>query len=96
VAKFTDVISINIKAGNGGPGSVAFRKEKYIPYGGPDGGDGGKGGDVYVVADRRFYNLSHFFQIEFIRPVTENMAQAQTCMVKMARILSLKFRQVLW
>jgi GTP-binding protein len=61
VAKFTDVISINIKAGNGGPGSVAFRKEKYIPYGGPDGGDGGKGGDVYVVADRRFYNLSHFF-----------------------------------
>lgn len=61
MAKFTDVISINIKAGNGGPGSVAFRKEKYIPYGGPDGGDGGKGGDVYVVADRRFYNLSHFF-----------------------------------
>ncbi len=61
MAKFTDVISINIKAGNGGPGSVAFRKEKYIPYGGPDGGDGGKGGDVYVIADRRFYNLSHFF-----------------------------------
>jgi len=61
VAKFTDVISIQIKAGNGGPGSVAFRKEKYIPYGGPDGGDGGKGGDVYIEADRRFYNLSHFF-----------------------------------
>lgn len=61
MAKFTDVISINIKAGNGGPGSVAFRKEKYIPYGGPDGGDGGKGGDVYIVADRRYYNLSHFF-----------------------------------
>ena len=61
MAKFTDVISINIKAGNGGPGCVAFRKEKYIPYGGPDGGDGGKGGDVYVIADRRFYNLSHFF-----------------------------------
>jgi GTP-binding protein len=61
VSKFTDVISIKIKAGNGGPGSVAFRKEKYIPYGGPDGGDGGKGGDVYIEADRRFYNLSHFF-----------------------------------
>ncbi len=61
MAKFTDIISIHIKAGNGGPGSVAFRKEKYIPYGGPDGGDGGKGGDVYIVADRRFYNLSHFF-----------------------------------
>ena len=62
MAKFTDVISIHIKAGNGGPGCVAFRKEKYIPYGGPDGGDGGKGGDVYIVADRRFYNLSHFFK----------------------------------
>ncbi len=61
MAKFTDIITIHIKAGNGGPGSVAFRKEKYIPYGGPDGGDGGKGGDVYIVADRRFYNLSHFF-----------------------------------
>ena len=61
MAKFTDVISIQIKAGNGGPGSVAFRKEKYIPFGGPDGGDGGKGGDVYIEADRRFYNLSHFF-----------------------------------
>lgn len=62
MAKFTDVISIRIKAGNGGPGCVAFRKEKYIPYGGPDGGDGGKGGDVYITADRRFYNLSHFFK----------------------------------
>jgi GTPase len=61
VTKFTDVISIRVKAGDGGPGSVAFRREKYIPKGGPDGGDGGKGGDVYVMADRRYYNLSHFF-----------------------------------
>jgi len=61
VAKFTDVINIKIKAGHGGPGCVSFRREKYIPNGGPDGGDGGKGGDVYVVADRRYYNLSHFF-----------------------------------
>jgi len=61
VAKFTDVINIRIKAGHGGPGSVSFRREKYVPKGGPDGGDGGKGGDVYVVADRRYYNLSHFF-----------------------------------
>ncbi len=61
MAKFTDTISIRIKAGNGGPGAVSFRREKYIPRGGPDGGDGGKGGDVYFVADRRYYNLSHFF-----------------------------------
>lgn len=61
MAKFTDVISIRVKAGDGGPGSVSFRREKYIPRGGPDGGDGGKGGDVYIEADRRCYNLSHFF-----------------------------------
>jgi GTP-binding protein len=61
LAKFTDTISIGIRAGKGGPGSVSFRREKYIPKGGPDGGDGGKGGDVYFVADRRYYNLSHFF-----------------------------------
>ncbi len=62
MSKFTDVISIRIKAGDGGPGAVSFRREKYIPKGGPDGGDGGKGGDVYIVADRRYYNLSHFYK----------------------------------
>jgi GTP-binding protein len=62
MSKFTDSIQIRIKAGHGGPGSISFRREKYIPFGGPDGGDGGKGGDVYVAADRRFYNLSHLFK----------------------------------
>jgi GTP-binding protein len=57
----SNVTNINIKAGNGGPGSVSFRREKYVEFGGPDGGDGGKGGDVYIEADRGFYNLSHFF-----------------------------------
>jgi len=61
MTKFTDVTTINIKAGNGGPGAVSFRREKYVEFGGPDGGDGGKGGDVYITADRGFYNLSHFF-----------------------------------
>lgn len=61
MGKFTDVINIQIKSGDGGPGSVSFRREKYAPKGGPDGGDGGKGGDVYIEADRRYYNLSHFF-----------------------------------
>ena len=49
-----------MKAGNGGAGAVSFRTEKFIPMGGPDGGDGGKGGDIYVVADPRIINLSHF------------------------------------
>jgi GTP-binding protein len=47
--KFLDQAKIYIKSGDGGPGSLSFRREKFIEYGGPDGGDGGKGGDVWAV-----------------------------------------------
>ena len=60
--KFTDTIKISIRGGKGGPGSVSFRREKYIAKGGPDGGDGGTGGNIIFEADRRYYNLSHFFK----------------------------------
>ena len=60
--KFTDTISIQVYAGHGGAGAVSFRREKYIPKGGPDGGDGGKGGNVYLESDRRYYNMSHLFK----------------------------------
>jgi GTP-binding protein len=49
--QFYDRAKIFIKAGDGGNGSVHFRREKYVPYGGPDGGDGGRGGSVYLEAD---------------------------------------------
>ncbi len=56
--KFTDTIIIKIRAGHGGAGAVSYRREKFVPFGGPDGGDGGKGGNVYFVADRNYTSLS--------------------------------------
>ena len=48
---FVDYTKIIIKSGDGGNGAITFRREKYIPSGGPDGGDGGKGGDIYFEVD---------------------------------------------
>jgi GTP-binding protein len=49
--KFIDEARIEVHAGKGGNGSASFRREKFVPFGGPDGGDGGRGGSIYVVAD---------------------------------------------
>ncbi len=57
---FTDYVKINAKAGNGGNGAIAFRREKYVAAGGPDGGDGGKGGDVYFKVDPNANTLIEF------------------------------------
>ena len=57
---FVDIVKINIKAGNGGHGSVSFRREKYIASGGPDGGDGGKGGNIVFRVDPSLSTLADF------------------------------------
>ena len=58
--KFLDQAKIYIKAGNGGSGSASFRREKFVEYGGPDGGDGGDGGSIIVESDRNLNTLIDF------------------------------------
>ena len=55
--KFLDQVKIYIKAGNGGDGSPSFRREKYVEYGGPDGGDGGRGGSIIIQTDKNLNTL---------------------------------------
>ena len=57
---FVDYVKINIYSGNGGKGSAHFRREKYITKGGPDGGDGGRGGHIIFVTDKSLWTLYHF------------------------------------
>ena len=56
-SQFVDLVQVNLRGGDGGAGCVAFRREAHVPKGGPDGGDGGSGGDIYVQADRNVASL---------------------------------------
>jgi GTPase len=62
--KFIDEARIEVMAGKGGNGAASFRREKYVPFGGPDGGDGGKGGSVYAVADE---NVNTLVEYRFVK-----------------------------
>lgn len=66
-ANFIDYVKIYLKSGNGGPGSVHFRREKHVPKGGPDGGDGGRGGHIIVRGNSQLWTLLHLKYQKHIR-----------------------------
>ena len=70
---FVDQAKIKIKAGDGGDGAVSFHREKYVAAGGPDGGDGGKGGDIIFQVDDNFSTLIDFrYQRKYVAQRGEN------------------------
>ncbi|MBM15805.1 MAG: GTPase ObgE, partial [Nitrospina sp.] len=88
---FIDQVSISVKAGDGGNGCCSFRREKYIPLGGPDGGDGGKGGDVILAVDTNLTTLidlryKKFYQAENGKPGKGNQMTGKSGKALVIRI----------
>lgn len=83
---FVDTAKIFVRSGDGGNGSVSFRREKYVPLGGPDGGDGGKGGDVILVVDKNMTTLLDFAYRRKYRAEKGGDGSGSKCSGKMGRI----------
>lgn len=87
---FVDYVKIIIKSGDGGNGAVTFRREKYVPAGGPDGGDGGKGGDIFFEADKNVNTLIDFRYTKKFRAKSGENGSGSNCNGKSAENLYVK------
>ena len=77
--KFIDEVHIEVTAGSGGRGCMSFRREKYIPFGGPDGGNGGRGGSLYLVGDGSLNNLLELRNKRFFRAESGKHGSSKLC-----------------
>lgn len=84
-AMFVDHIRVHAKAGDGGCGCVSFRREKFVPKGGPNGGDGGRGGDIILRADTHTDNLANFFYEPIIKAKDGENGQGKNCYGRAAK-----------
>jgi len=74
---FLDVVDLHLSAGRGGDGASTMRRESHVPRGGPDGGDGGRGGSIYVAVDAGQTTLRDFEQRRRLQPVTVETAETR-------------------
>lgn len=88
--KFIDEAIIQVAAGNGGDGVAHFRREKFVPRGGPDGGDGGRGGSIYAVADRNVNTLIDYRYQRIYRAKSGNRGRGADCYGKSAEDVVLR------
>ncbi|HEX6006612.1 MAG TPA: GTPase ObgE [Burkholderiales bacterium] len=88
--KFIDEAIIEVHAGKGGDGVASFRREKYIPRGGPDGGDGGRGGSIYAVADRNVNTLIDYRYARIHRARNGEKGQGSDCYGRSAPDIELR------
>jgi GTP-binding protein len=77
--KFVDEVTIEVHAGKGGDGVASFRREKFVPRGGPDGGDGGRGGSVYAIADRNINTLIEYRYVRIHRAKNGEKGRGSDC-----------------
>ena len=88
--KFVDEAVIEVHAGNGGDGVASFRREKFVPRGGPDGGDGGRGGSIYAVADRNINTLIDYRYARIHRARNGEKGQGSDCYGRSAPDMELR------
>lgn len=87
---FVDIAKVTLKAGNGGNGCISFHREKFVAAGGPDGGDGGRGGDIICEVDDNLSTLADFrYKRKYIAPNGEN-GQTNRCTGKSGNNLIIK------
>ena len=88
--KFIDEASIEVHAGKGGDGVASFRREKFVPRGGPDGGDGGRGGSIFAVADRNINTLIDYRYARIHRAKNGEKGMGADCYGKAAEDIVLR------
>src|SRR5437667_7538618 len=95
---FVDRVKVFVQAGKGGSWCVSFRREKFVPKGGPDGGDGGRGGDVIVRADRHVDNLANLFYEPLIKAKNggHGMGKKMTGRTGADKIVKVPVGTVIW